>query len=99
MRSHDPAVHRSTPVFACGAARWRCTIEPPTGALDDMVATQETDLGALYGHFIGGQRVRGGGGPDPVRANPAATGEVLRRPPSAGGPAVRGGVQKCAGVG
>ena len=58
-----------------------------------MVAMRETDLGALYAHFIGGRRVRGDGEPDLVRANPAATTEVLGSLRSADLDTVRSAVQ------
>jgi aldehyde dehydrogenase (NAD+) len=58
-----------------------------------MVAMLETDLSALYAHFIGGRRVRGDGEPDLVRANPAATDEVLGSLRSADLDTVRSAVQ------
>ncbi|HET6316836.1 MAG TPA: aldehyde dehydrogenase family protein, partial [Chloroflexota bacterium] len=61
-----------------------------------MVATRETDLGALYAHFIAGRRVHGDGEPDLVRANPAATDEVLGSLRSADVETVREAVQTAA---
>jgi len=40
---------------------------------------RQTELGELYAHFIGGKRVRSDGEADLVRANPAASDEVLGR--------------------
>src|SRR5438105_10191603 len=39
--------------------------------------TSSSEIGGLYAHFIGGRRVRPDGSPDLVRANPAATSEIL----------------------
>ncbi len=38
---------------------------------------QDDELGALYAHFIGGQRIHAEGSPDLVRNNPAAADQVL----------------------
>jgi alpha-ketoglutaric semialdehyde dehydrogenase len=58
-----------------------------------MVATQQSALGALYAHFIGGRRIQTDGEPDLVRANPAATQQVLGSFRSADLETVRSAVQ------
>ncbi len=58
-----------------------------------MVATPTSALAPLYTHFIGGRRVQGDGEPDLVRANPAATNEVLGSFRSADLETVRSAVQ------
>ncbi|MDQ3808907.1 MAG: aldehyde dehydrogenase family protein [Chloroflexota bacterium] len=64
-----------------------------------MVATPEapaSDIADLYAHFIGGRRVRADGPPDLVRANPAATDQVLGALRSADQELVRSAVQTAA---
>src|ERR1700736_1829512 len=41
------------------------------------VAASNKEIGALYAHFIGGQRIHPDGSPDLVRTNPAADDQVL----------------------
>src|SRR5215467_10541759 len=54
---------------------------------------RQTELGELYAHFIGGKRVRSDGEADLVRANPAASHEVLGRLRSADTDFVRSAVR------
>src|SRR5438067_7049554 len=46
-------------------------------ASPNAAVTSSAEIGGLYAHFIDGQRVRPDGSPDLVRANPAATSEIL----------------------
>jgi alpha-ketoglutaric semialdehyde dehydrogenase len=59
---------------------------------------RQTELGELYAHFIGGKRVRSDGEADLVRANPAASDEVLGRLRSADLDLVRSAVRVAAEV-
>jgi aldehyde dehydrogenase (NAD+) len=59
-----------------------------------MVVTDS--IGALYAHFIGGRRIQTDGPPDLVRANPAATDQVLGSFRSASLETVRSAIQNAA---
>ncbi len=67
--------------------------------MSPMAVTTEApgaDVSGLYAHFIGGRRVRAEGQPDLVRANPAATDQVLGSLRSADLDLVRSAVQTAA---
>lgn len=59
-------------------------------------AAPSSDISGLYAHFIGGTRVHAEGQPDLVRANPAATDQVLGSLRSADLALVRSAVQTAA---
>src|SRR5436190_14567360 len=66
------------------------------GTMAVTSAAPGADISGLYTHFIGGRRITSGGEPDLVRANPAATDQILGRFKSADLDLVQNAVQTAA---